>query len=565
MKADLTRNTFNPIKHYSRVLMQQGRVQLDADWNEQTEILLHLLRTLTADLIGPAAGPTLHCGFRIAALPAGANGQPVLTDFAIGGGRYYVNGILCEADSTPIAFVPLATTNAASQTIQVDTWAVDNLPFAAGQYVSIYDEQPPDQTQAFPQTVVQIASIDQTKQTLTLALPAGFSFGTPANPRIARVFTYLTQPDYPAPALPATGTLQVYLDVWERHLTYVEDDSIREVALGGPDTATRSKVVWQVKTLAPPATANVQNCIPALDLEALLQPETNGRLMARAKQGSASSDPCIISPTSSYAGPENQLYRVEIHRAGATWDGSSQGGLSTAATFKWSRENGSVVFPIVSGGGTNLVVLASLGRDDRFSLSAGDWVEVQDDASVLLNAPGTLLQVQSIDRPSATVTLTGAPTPRVGGTAALHPLLRRWDQEVGDPAEAGLTLGTDNAALLEEGVWLALENGIEIYFDPLDAPVAGAQNSYRTADYWLIPARTATGDVEWPKLTDASGNPVLDGNGNTIPLPKRPDGIVHNYAPLAVLTITAGQAFAPTPCLREFGQNGFAQEKARPD
>ena len=30
MKGDFSRITFDPKKHYSRVLMQQGRVQLDA-------------------------------------------------------------------------------------------------------------------------------------------------------------------------------------------------------------------------------------------------------------------------------------------------------------------------------------------------------------------------------------------------------------------------------------------------------------------------------------------------------------------------------------------------------
>ena len=35
MKADLTRDSYNVLRHYSQVLMQQGRVQLDADWNEQ--------------------------------------------------------------------------------------------------------------------------------------------------------------------------------------------------------------------------------------------------------------------------------------------------------------------------------------------------------------------------------------------------------------------------------------------------------------------------------------------------------------------------------------------------
>jgi len=57
MKADLTRITFEPSKHFSRVIMQQGRVQLDADWNEQAAILSHYLQALTADVIGPNSSP----------------------------------------------------------------------------------------------------------------------------------------------------------------------------------------------------------------------------------------------------------------------------------------------------------------------------------------------------------------------------------------------------------------------------------------------------------------------------------------------------------------------------
>ena len=112
-----------------------------------------------------------------------------------------------------------------------------------------------------------------------------------------------------------------------------------------------------------------------------------------AKQNSASTDPCIVSPNSLYSGPENQLYRVEINRGGAAWDGAGDT-KSLAATFKWSRENGSVAFAISSGGGTKQLVLESLGRDDRFGLSEGDWVEVQDDRSVLSNSPGRAVAIK---------------------------------------------------------------------------------------------------------------------------------------------------------------------------
>src|SRR5438445_12157848 len=95
LRGDFTRDTFDPLKHFSRVLMQQGRVQLDADWNEQTSILLHYLQTLAADLIGPHGGPASSDGgpgegFQI------SEATPPASDFLIGFGRYYVGGLLCE-------------------------------------------------------------------------------------------------------------------------------------------------------------------------------------------------------------------------------------------------------------------------------------------------------------------------------------------------------------------------------------------------------------------------------------------------------------------------------------
>ena len=64
MRGDFSRDTFDPRRHFSRVLMQQGRVQLDADWNEQTAILLRYLRTLAADVFGAHAGPRdFHSAF----------------------------------------------------------------------------------------------------------------------------------------------------------------------------------------------------------------------------------------------------------------------------------------------------------------------------------------------------------------------------------------------------------------------------------------------------------------------------------------------------------------------
>jgi hypothetical protein len=64
-----------------------------------------------------------------------------------------------------------------------------------------------------------------------------------------------------------------------------------------------------------------------------------------------------------------------------------------------------------------------------------------------------------------------------------------------------------------------LEDGIQVQFQKLGET---EYHKYRTGDYWLIPARTATGDVEWP-------GPVEDPE--VVP----PHGIQHHYAPLALM------------------------------
>ncbi len=53
MHGDFSRITFRPDELFTRVLMQQGRPQLDADFNELMSIVLHWQRELAKDMIGP--------------------------------------------------------------------------------------------------------------------------------------------------------------------------------------------------------------------------------------------------------------------------------------------------------------------------------------------------------------------------------------------------------------------------------------------------------------------------------------------------------------------------------
>ena len=90
MKGDFSRYRFDPAKHYAAVLEQQGRVQLDADANEQRAIEAHRLLTQTVDVVGATGAPRHAAGF---AVSLNADNTSLL----IGPGRYYVDGLLCEA------------------------------------------------------------------------------------------------------------------------------------------------------------------------------------------------------------------------------------------------------------------------------------------------------------------------------------------------------------------------------------------------------------------------------------------------------------------------------------
>lgn len=166
--------------------------------------------------------------------------------------------------------------------------------------------------------------------------------------------TYNNQPfappqlaGFPLPPLPAAGDAVVYLDVWDREVTYIEEPDLLDDALGGADTTTRRQTAWQVRVTP------VDNAACGMPVG---NPPSAGRLTCREIRPPAPDDPCILPPASGYRGLENRLYRIEIHQAGA---------LGTAR-FKWSRDNGSIVSAVrdiaVSGTQTTLTV-NRIGRD----------------------------------------------------------------------------------------------------------------------------------------------------------------------------------------------------------
>lgn len=88
MTFDMSRVTFNHRNDQFGVVMEQGRVQLDSDWNEWLAELVRRIHAGTLDTIGRAVYPsTTPYGFHIT-----ASGGAIL----IGAGRMYVDGLLVE-------------------------------------------------------------------------------------------------------------------------------------------------------------------------------------------------------------------------------------------------------------------------------------------------------------------------------------------------------------------------------------------------------------------------------------------------------------------------------------
>jgi hypothetical protein len=405
MKGDFTRDTFHRGNEFYRVLLQQGRMQMDADWNEQVAILLNRLESLAADLFGQHGGPAVDCGFAVFRDEHG---------LWLSRGRYYVGGVQCE-----------------------------------------------------------------NRELLRLALPAAETEDR--------------------------GPYLVYLDVFEEYVAAAQDPAIAEVALGGLDTAGRSRIrwmvdVWPLGEKAPRGSGSPEEWQREWErvLPEVSSFERRGLLRARA------------SHQFGYAGSQNQLYRVEIHQGGTLGD-------NRAVTWKWSRENGSIAFAITSVSGDTLDLQAGPRAVNAFS--PGDWVEITTDADREDAAnKRTLFQVAQVDPNGAWITLTAAP-----GTLEIadHPIVRRWDQR-SDASGNDLTASSGTLRLSEDA-WLPLEAGIEVSFSMSEA----SPQRYRGGDYWIIPARTAIASIEWP----------TDGER---PVAMPPHGVKHRYAPLAVLAYRDG-------------------------
>ncbi|MDH4196197.1 MAG: DUF6519 domain-containing protein [Candidatus Aminicenantes bacterium] len=493
MKGDFSRLTYNPGRHYGAVLFQQGRVQLDADLNEQQQIQRRRTETEARDVIGWSGVPKYGGGFAVSIAAGG-------TDLMISPGRIYVDGILCAAEAAAVEILGLDKGQ-----VRIRDISEDIRPFRKDDWVEIAGEE--DWS-----SIVRVSAIDPKNRSLLKFKPAlktedVAKLADPKKLKLRRRWSYLNQPHLLDPQPPADGRSLVYLDVWHRYVGALDDPAIREKALGGPDTAGRLQTVWQVKLESVSRNAECAQFGPEWRPA---EAKADGRLSARTASADPSTDPCLLPAQAGYRGLENQFYRFEIHRGGRLGQDN--------VTFKWSRDNGSVVTAIEKISGLTITV-SGTGPDDVLGFVDNAWIEVLDDRTELLEKPGQVVQILTAERASRTITLK----PDSGFDPAavdmdLHPKLRRWDGA--GEIKAEIPPANDG--------WLKIENGVEVKFSP---------GTYRCGDYWTVPARTAVapevGGLEWPCGADG------------LPLALPPRGIRHHFAPLAIVDVVRGKFKKP--------------------
>lgn len=496
MKGDFSRLTFDKKKNYNGVLKQQGRVSLDADWNELIDIIAHQRRSRTIDTIGGCGAPIHASGYEIR--HPGNNRK----DLLISTGRFYTDGLLCELH--PTSKIPVTFPAGTTKQVQVEELKINGEELAKGQWLVIFTKEDPKGilTQI-------IGDVNTTTKILELNEDIS-SLHSGTFPHLGHMILYSQQPNYPnAPDWdPVNGqTDLIYLDVWKRHITAIEDPEAREVALGGPDTATRIQTIAQVKILR-----NVGNIHCSDDVQEWNEEiaPSGGRLKTKPTVGTEPEYPCLIAEGGGYRGLENRLYRVEIH----------EGGDLGKATFKWSRDNGSTAYEIKDfiedvGDPTKVfkVKLKQIGRDEILKIKKDDWLEISGDETDLhVEKAGTIAQiVVEVDEAQQILTLSEDVASHKDET---HPKARRWD--------TGLNTVTP-PTLTADGP-IKLEDGIEIYF---------SGNNFKVGDYWVFDARTSTG-----KIDELDYEP--------------PRGIKHHYCKLALVKWHKDGPVEIEDCRKEF-------------
>jgi hypothetical protein len=503
MVSDRARVSYDPSQQYRSVVMQQGRVTVEADWNEAQLIASEETRLEALDFVGPAGTP--DNGYAISLIPGSF-------DFNVGAGIMYVGGIRVWLPSAIAAgqtlmgpYIPVSVTIAAGSG---STWTLSADLGTIGPEAMVVSN-PGNAAIGFAFT----GSISGA--TLTVS---GLTYSQ------QQANDWLDWPNDPSwvgvPKTAPTSNEYVYLFLREQEVSAVEDSDLKDIALGGPDTAQRTRLVQHVVRLETTGT----DCPSALTAAQTtwatqgfaLNDDCSVASFARLQVGfvppSTMPTPCDPTAQSGYLGADNQLIRVQVSdpKAGPQ-------------CLLWGYDDASFLYKVTVTSATS-VTLQSAPVDAEHIPQSGQVVEVLMAAALLSNgqyvaAPtGQIftLGASAYDPDSQILTLPSSlNVPLYGDGTSANPsppqvFLRIWE-------------GT---LPITPGAYQTLPNtGVQV-----NLTSTKANNVFRGGDYWMFAVRPALPTLVYPERY-ASG-------------PQPPDGPREWICPLAVLAWTASTPIA---------------------
>lgn len=424
MGSDRARISYDKSRQYRAVVMQQGRVTVEADWNEAWQIAGEEVRKQVLDIVGPSGTP--DDGYLVG--PVTTPNEPY--DFSVGKGTMYVGGLRAYLPK------PIAYSNQAE-------WLN-----------SVYDS------------------------------------------------------DWVDPSREPTENEFVYLFLQEQEVSAVEDTALLEVALGGPDTAQRVRLVQRIKRL--PTSAS--DCTSALT-DAIQHWRTEGftfdpatmRLLPRSilhasfQPVSSIADPCEPQSSGGYLGADNQLIRIQI----SNYDQKTQ-----TYSLVWGFDNASFIYRVTVDADEQSIALQSKPIDDFHMLTNDQVVELlpkamqpdpKDTTNYIAATTGLIAHFDVVDAQHIRLT-SPLPTSPIDLSQADVVFLRVWQGQITSTLGNAVTLGTT-------GLQVAIQttNGIPL---PIGA-------------YWSIAVRPSTPTHIYP--------------ARYINTPQSPDGPRIWVCPLAVI------------------------------
>jgi hypothetical protein len=457
MAGDRARVSYDPSRKWRGLVAQQGRVTVEADWNEATAIVQERDRHLTLDVVGPVGTPDR--GYAVTAVPA-TGGPPGSTpgDLLIGPGTLYVGGQRLDLDA-PVDYA-----------LQPD-W-----------------------------------------------------------------LDCSSDPLWHPPAVPATPYEIVYLLASEQEVSAVEDPALADVALGGPDTMQRQRILQHFVRHPSPSgnlddswsavVGSLQSAGLQFDAATMMVKSTTTLQVSFADIPTA---PSLCQPvvTGGYLGAENQMIRVMVTNADT----------SGVPAIVWGFDDASFLYRIQaatydSSSNTTTLTLASAPVDSFHMPVAGQAVEVLRDAGQLTaTSPVQLQGTDFIASPAGFVThLTSAYDPTRRQLMIFGPLppdylsaatpqlfLRVWQAALAAPPGQPIPLVTVNQA------GTAADTGVAV-------TLSSSTGAFHDGDFWRFALRPIQPAIVYP--------------GRYLTGPQPPDGPRTWACPLAVLQWEAGSATA---------------------